>query len=303
MGGVVGFGEIMVEVSLTGSGSAVIGYAGDVFNTAVYLRRLGVPVSVATALGAGDPFSADILDLLAAEGIGAELATCVPGRLPGLYAIQRDEHGERSFFFWREQSPFRQFFEIADLGAFKAALAEADLVYVTGIPLAVVGEAGRTALMTILADLAARGVKIAFDTNYRASLWPSRETALAAMEAVIPYCQLVSASGPDVEALTLRPLDEVAAGWARLGPEVVARADDRTVAVHADGKILRLPAPPPIKAIDTTGAGDSFNAGYIAAWLRGQGPERGVADGHAVAARVVQHIGAIVPAADMPPLR
>jgi 2-dehydro-3-deoxygluconokinase len=301
MGGVVGFGEVMVEVSLTGSGSAVIGYAGDVFNTAVYLRRLGTPVSLATVLGDGDPFSAAILDLMAAEGIGAELVTRAPGRLPGLYAIQRDALGERSFFFWREQAPFRQFFDIADMSAFTAALAEADLVYVSGIPLAVIGEAGRARLLAILADLAAAGVKIAFDCNYRPSLWPSRETALAAMEAVIPYCRLVSASGQDVEALTLRPLDDVAADWARLCPEVVARAEDRTVTVYLNGKAQRLPAPPAIAAIDTTGAGDSFNAGYISAWLKGQPIARGVAAGHAVAGRVVQHVGAIIPAEAMPP--
>jgi 2-dehydro-3-deoxygluconokinase len=299
MGGVVGFGECMVEVSLTGSDSAVIGYAGDVFNTAVYLRRLGTPVSFATALGDGDPFSTAILDLMAAEGVGAELVTRAPGRLPGLYAIQRDAHGERSFFFWREQAPVRQFFDVADLDAVIAAMRQADLVYVTGIPLAVIGEAGRARLMAILADLKARGVNIAFDTNYRPSLWPSRETALAAMEAVIPYCRLVSASGQDVEALTLRPLDEVAAGWARLCPEVIARAEDRTVAVYIDGEARRLPAPPPVKAVDTTGAGDSFNAGYLSCWLRGEPPERCVAAGRAVAARVVQHLGAIIPSAEM----
>jgi 2-dehydro-3-deoxygluconokinase len=301
MGGVVGFGEVMVEVSLTGSGSAVIGYAGDVFNTAVYLHRLGTPVSLATVLGDGDPFSDAIFDLMAAEGISARLVTRAPGRLPGLYAIQRDALGERSFFFWREQAPFRQFFDIADVDAFTAALAEADLVYVTGIPLAVIGDAGRSKLLAILADLAARGVKIAFDTNYRPSLWPSRETALAAMEAVIPYCRLVSASGQDLEALTLRPLDDVAAGWAQLCPEVVARAEDRTVTVYLDGQAQRLAAPPAITAIDTTGAGDSFNAGYIAAWLKGEPLERRVTAGHAVAARVVQHVGAIIPATAMPP--
>jgi 2-dehydro-3-deoxygluconokinase len=301
MGGVVTFGECMVELSLAGSGRAVIGYAGDAFNTAVYLRRLGVATSFATALGDGDPFSAGILELMAAEGIGADLVARAPGRLPGLYAIERDETGERRFFYWRDQAPVRQFFDIADLGAFGDALGQADLFYFSGITLAVIGEAGRMALADLIAGLAARGVAVAFDPNYRARLWPSRAAALAAVEAVIPHCRLVSASGPDVEALCERPLAEVAAGWAELGPEVVARHDDRAVDVHAAGEVLRLAPPPPVRALDTTGAGDSFNAGFLAGWLKGATPERAVELGRAVAAQVVQHMGAIIPASAMPP--
>src|ERR1700722_18395495 len=60
MAGVVSLGGCMVEGSLAGSGRAVIGFAGDAFNTAVYLSRLGVPAAFATALGDGDPFSAGI---------------------------------------------------------------------------------------------------------------------------------------------------------------------------------------------------------------------------------------------------
>jgi 2-dehydro-3-deoxygluconokinase len=302
MGGVVTFGECMVELSLAGSGRAVIGYAGDTFNTAVYLRRLGVATRFATALGDADPFSAGILDLMAAEGLGADLVTKAPGRVPGLYAIERDEHGERRFFYWRDQAPVRDFFEIADLAAFHQALGGADLFYFSGITLAVIGEAGRAALLDLISDLAAQGVAVAFDPNYRARLWPSRQLALAAMEAVIPHCRLVSASGPDVEALCERPLGAAAADWAKLSPQVIARHDDRTVDIHADGEVHRLPAPPAVKALDTTGAGDSFNAGFLAGWLNGKTPREAVEIGRAVSAQVVQHLGAIIPASEMPPL-
>ena len=300
MGGVVALGECMVELSLTGADRAAIGYAGDVFNTAVYLRRLGQPVSFATALGAGDPFSAAILERMKAEKIGDGLVTRVEGRVPGLYAIERDDKGERRFFYWRDQAPVRQFFQIADLDGFIAAARAADLFYVSGITLAVIGEAGRAALLEILADLARRDVAIAFDPNYRARLWPSREVALAAVEAVIPHCRIVSASGPDVEELCGAPLDETARRWAASGPLVLARAEDRTVDVHGARAVLTLPAPAAVKAVDTTGAGDSFNAGFLAAWLKGAEPADAVQAGRKLAARVVQHIGAILPAQAMP---
>ncbi|HLZ73537.1 sugar kinase [Phenylobacterium sp.] len=305
MGGVVALGECMVELSLAGPGStgadkAAIGYAGDVFNTCVYLRRLGREVSFATAVGADDPFSAAILARMGAEGIGDSLVTRVEGRVPGLYAIERDADGERRFFYWRDQAPVRQFFQIADLDGFIAAARAAELFYVSGITLAVIGEAGRAALSEILADLARHDVPVAFDPNYRARLWPSREVALAAVEAVIPHCRIVSASGPDVEALCQAPLDETARRWAAKGPLVLARAEDRQVDVHGARSVLTLPAPPAAKATDTTGAGDSFNAGFLAAWLKGAEPTVAVEAGHTLAAQVVQHIGAIIPLEAMP---
>src|SRR6266699_978831 len=108
MAGVVAIGECMAELSLAGpqagrGGGAAIGYAGDTYNSAVYLRRLGLEVAYASAVGKGDPFSAGILASLADDGIERYLVVQTEGRLPGLYAIQCDANGERSFFFWRSE--------------------------------------------------------------------------------------------------------------------------------------------------------------------------------------------------------
>ena len=305
MAGVIALGECMAELSLTsddgGKGAASIGYAGDTYNTAVYLRRMGLEVAYASAVGAGDPFSAGILATLAEEGIGRALVVEAEGRLPGVYAIQRDDKGERSFFFWRSEAPARDYLKLIDLAALGAALNDAQLIVVSAISLAVLGEAGRTVLGDLLAQAKAAGAAVAFDTNYRVRLWPGPDVGRAAIEAVLPHCRYLSLSAEDVAAFGGRSAEAMARTWAARGLEVVLRHGDHRIEVlSADGAELFAPEAVAASVVDTTGAGDSFNAGYWATRLRGGSPSDGVAAGRRLAAVVVQHAGAIVPKAAMP---
>ena len=301
MANIVAIGECMVELSLLGDGAAGLGYAGDVFNTAVYLSRFGDHVDFVSAVGRDDPFSQDILNRLAQEGVSASLVAEVDGKLPGLYAIARDADGERRFFYWREQSPFRQMFDRGDFDRIRSALVASDLIFLSGITQAVIGEAGRRNLHALLADAKSMGVQIAFDPNYRPRLWGSPALARQAMEEIAPNCSLISASQPDLDAMCGSDASTVLGDWANCGVEVVKRHEDRTVEVFLDGHVYRLPAPEGVvRATDTTGAGDSFNAGYISARLSGVGPEASVAAGRHISAAVVQHFGAIISVEDMP---
>jgi 2-dehydro-3-deoxygluconokinase len=296
---VVAFGECMVEVGLMGPGQAAVGYAGDTFNTAVYLRRLGFSAAYGTAIGADDPFSAGILKLMDDEGVDASLVRTVPNRLPGLYAFDRDPAGERRFFYWRAEAPARDYFALADREGLRRAVSEARLVYFSGVTLAIIGEAGRTFFGELLAQAKEAGAAIAFDPNHRAQLWDTALQAQAAADAVVPFCRYISAGLSDLAGLYGELAETKAAEWAAKGAEVVVRSEDHGAVVRVADTVLRLAADPPVRALDTTGAGDAFNAGYLAARLAGREPRAAVRTARRLANVVVQHIGAIIPRAAM----
>jgi 2-dehydro-3-deoxygluconokinase len=291
---VIVVGEVMVELAFTGPETARVGYAGDTFNTAVYLARLGRRCAYATAIGKGDRFSCAILARMAEEGIDVDLVVEADGRLPGLYAIERDERGERSFHYWRGEAPARDYLRLVDRDRLGAAIGGSTLTYLSGVTQAVIGEAGREAL----APLLARTPAVAFDVNYRPPLWPSASAARAGADALAPSCRFVFV-GED-EAAALYAGEDPTGAWAAAGAEVVYRAQDRSLRIVTPEGVSAFPPEPPGKVLDTTGAGDAFNGGYLAARLDGRPIEAAVRAARALAAVVIAHPGAIVPREAMP---
>lgn len=292
-------GECMIELTLPrgdGGGSRV-DFAGDSFNTAVYLKRAAPEVGVAyvTAIGT-DTLSDRMLAAFEAEGLDTTLVERRTDRVPGLYAISLDATGERSFTYWRDTSAARTLF-LPPAEVTPQSLEDQDILYLSGITLAVLQPEARASLKDFLRDWRAAGGRLAFDSNYRPRLWPDRGTA----EAEITGFWKITDIG-------LPSLDDEMALYGDPGPsEVLTRLRDAGV---AEGALKRGPAgplaigwngelpefPPAEKVVDTTAAGDSFNGGYLAALARGLGPAERLATGHALASLVVGFPGAIIPA-------
>ena len=292
---IAAIGECMIELSSLGPGRMAIGFGGDTLNSAIYLARCGATVDYVTALG-DDPYSADMMDAWRKEGVGTDLVSIVPGRVPGLYAITRDDEGERSFHYWRDRSPARELFDAAgpDLDE---KLLRFDLLYTTGITLSIYSQRGRARLYELFDRLRARGGRTAFDGNYRARGWPDAAQARAAFEAVLRRSDLAFPTFEDEAALfgdrTPAAAAERIAGYG-VG-EVVVKNGAEPCTIRIGGEVLSVPAEADVRPVETTAAGDAFNAAYLAARVTGVTPEEAARRAHRLAAQVIQHPGAIMP--------
>lgn len=295
---VAALGECMVELREDPDGEISSGFAGDTLNTATYLRRLlprsGFDVEYVTAVG-DDHLSAEMLARWQAEGIGTRLVRKRPGELPGLYWIRTDSSGEREFFYWRSASAARNVLVDGHDQEIIASLTDGDFLYLSGISFAILADAHREALLRLLADCRANGVRIVFDSNFRRRLWASTAAARQLQRRLLPLVRIFITSHAD-EAALFGDRD-IAASADRLTaasvPEWVVRGEPGETIASSAGRMSATFVEVD-RVVDTTGAGDSFAAAYLAARLSGHDVGDAIRAGHALAAVVVCHRGAII---------
>jgi len=297
---IAAIGECMIELSERDGGFS-LAFGGDSLNTSVYLARLGVGVDYVTALG-DDPYSEAMLAFWQAEGIGTAHVARLAGRLPGLYTIRTDAAGERSFYYWRSASAARQMLQGEAGRNLAQELPAYRMLYLTGVSLSILDSTSRGCLLTIIAAARAAGAQVAFDSNFRPRGWAEAETARHAIELLYRQADIALSSLDDERALFG---DADAAGVAaRLldwgVPEVVIKDGAGPCLVALAGRQLLVPAESVATVVDTTAAGDAFNAAYLAARRGGGDPEAAARAGHRLAASVIQHRGAVIPAGAMP---
>lgn len=293
---ILGIGECMVEMAPTDvAGTYKMGFAGDTMNTAWYLRRLlgtDHQVDYFSAVGT-DSASDQMLDFLEGAGIGTDHIARNANRTVGLYMIQLNE-GERSFSYWRGQSAARTLAQ--DDTLLENALMGADVAFFSGITLAILPKGDRDRFLAILAAFKAAGGTVVFDPNLRPKLWKSKEDMTSAIMQAAAVSSISLPSHED-EAEWFGDADSLAtaARYAKAGARtVLVKNGPAEILIRADNTVTTL-SPEKISAVvDTTAAGDSFNAGYLAAIVQGASEMEAAAAGAVLAGKVIRSRGALV---------
>ena len=300
-------GECMIELSQKGA-EVSRGFGGDTLNTSVYIARQVAPealtVNYVTALGT-DSFSQQMLEAWQSEHVETSLIQRMENRLPGLYYIETDSTGERTFYYWRNEAAAKFWLESEDAAAICEALSTFDYLYLSGISLAILSPTSREKLLSLLRECRANGGKVIFDNNYRPRLWVSREETQQVYQQMLQCTDIAFLTLDDEDALWgEKPVEDVIARTQAAGvSEVVIKRGAESCLVAITGEaVVEVPAVKLAKekVIDTTAAGDSFSAGYLAVRLTGGTPEAAAQRGHLTASTVIQYRGAIIPREAMP---
>nr|WP_319552163.1 sugar kinase [uncultured Vibrio sp.] len=299
-------GECMIELNGQPFGHMHQTFGGDTLNAAVYLSRGSAlngddqPIKTyfVTVMG-NDPLSEGMIERWQQEGIDTSLVLRDDTRTPGLYLIQLDEQGERTFLYWRNQSAARYLVQHPGFASIEQSLKQVDMVFVSGISLAILPDADRSQLMTLFSSLRQKGVEIAFDSNFRPALWPDDEleTVKSDYRSMYQTTDLALVTFDDEQSIwgDKTPNDTVNRLQALGVTKVVVKLGEKGCLVgEMNNNNYTVPTMPVESVVDTTSAGDSFNGGFLSCYLAGGSLKQSCQRGNALASVVIQHRGAIV---------
>lgn len=290
-------GEGMLELKFDQQGQLVNKFAGDTLNAAIYAKRWSNKLTIQffSAIGQ-DTFSNHMVDYLTSENINTKSLLRSLSNNIGIYAIETDEHGERSFNYWRKDSAATQMMTMLKANGGADALPASEIIFFSGISLAILSDEDKAYLFEVIAQMRENGSKIAFDPNYRAKMWRDENHAIEWFTKAFESSDIVLPGLDEQQDLfNQETVDDVKSFMFGLGVQelIVKAGKDGVYGFNNDTEchIAFNPAP---QQIDSTAAGDSFAGTYLSSRLSGESIKESIINADSVAREVVQHHGAII---------
>lgn len=303
MKNIVFLGECMLEES----DDPAFRFGGDTLNTALYLSRVSneneLTVHYATAIGA-DYDSDLMLSHWQKENIKTGYVLQLIDHFPGRYRIKTNRLGERRFSYKRKHSAARYYLKYSPKKFLETlTLKRCDYFYFSGISLAILSKNDRIVLFDALKAFREKGGQVIFDNNYRPVLWKKAEV-LSTYQQAMSLCDIAFLTDDDEYAIypncsSVPDIIERVKGYGI--SEVIIKQGAKPCVIACQNNINHVFAKelPSEKIVDTSAAGDSFSAGYLAKRLSGESPIQSAEFAHELAARVIQFTGAIIPKKSM----
>ena len=288
---IIGIGECLIELFEEAPHSYKQSIAGDVFNTLFYASRLGLKTGFISNFGSDD-LTKNILEVMDREEVDRSCTTLSDSKANGMYLITTDESGNPQYLFWRSDSAARETLQMIDIKRLESYIASSKYFHFSAIALAILNE--KEILISLLKKLHGE-VKITFDTNFRKGLWDDIRKLKSFIELGSSYVDVLFVSKTDDENIFgSRTADDAMKYYRELGYKIIIfKQGSNDVLAWYGNATIRVPTIKDVKVVDATAAGDAFNAGFIAAQIRGESIGESVYYGNECAANVIGIKGAL----------
>ncbi len=292
---IIGFGEPLMEFAETtrnGERLYLPGFGGDVSNAVIAAARQGAATAILTALG-DDAFGRDFLTLWDRESVDRSSVTVRSSGRTGVYFISYGETGH--VFSYARAGSAASLVTAAELPLDRIAAAK--VLHLSGISQAISTDCADAGFAAIR-HAKASGTVVSYDTNLRLRLWPL-DRARAVINGAAALADIARPSLDDAQQLTgLNRPEDICGFYLRLGCGIVVLTMGRDGTMVATGERATVIPARFVKAVDATGAGDTFSGAFLAEWLRTRNPFAAAAYANAAAALATLGHGAVGP---MPP--
>ncbi len=288
-------GECLIELSQIEGNQYALNFAGDTFNTSYYLAKDNPELKVYYVTAVGDcPYSEQMRHYFQEQQIYTDYVKTLANKQVGLYLIQCDEQGEREFFYYRQHSAAKCLHQSLTHECL-ARLSQFHYLYTSGISLAILPDEGRQLISQLLRQIKANGNVTFFDNNYRPALWDNTESTRAAFEAIYPDVDVLFVTFDDERKLFGdTSIEETIARYQQYPMVTIIKDGHKPSYYVQQQQVLSFTTPKVDNVIDTTGAGDAFNAGFIRAYIEQKPLEDCFKAGQSLAGKVIGHKGAII---------
>jgi len=251
-------------------------------NVAIALSRLGVSAGWVGYLSADEP-GRIVLDRIRGEGVDTSRVRRLEDAPTGLYLREKVGTEVRVYYYRRGSAASK----MAPTAFDPDYLRGARFLHLTGITPAL--SAGcRAFVVWAIQQARSNGLRVSFDVNYRSKLWSAGE-AKEFIEEILPLIDLLFLGDQEARALWGRDDAEFVRELSD-GREVVLKRGKQGSLALVDDRTLEQPAFPVVE-VDPIGAGDAFDAGYLAGYLWGLAPEERLRTANAMGALSVATLG------------
>ncbi|WP_044895743.1 sugar kinase [Bacillus alveayuensis] len=261
---------------------------GAELNVAIGCARLGLKTGWISRLG-NDEFGRYILHFIRGEGIDVSEVKLVDGYPTSLNFKEILEDGSGRTFYYRANSPTTT---LTAEALNEEYIQKAKLLHITGVFLAIDKEKNAEVLKRAVSIAKKSGMLISLDPNIRLKLW-SKEEAKEALTSFLPYVDILLTGSEEAEILLgVSNPKEIIERCKSYGISYIAiKQGEKGSIGYYNGQYMEAPPVKPRKVVDTVGAGDGFDAGFIYGVLHGWSLERTLKFANTIGSMVVSVSG------------